>query len=39
MEDLISEYGFTIIILILGGCIIGGLASLLASIWNGGMFV
>lgn len=39
MDDLVSEYGFTIVILLIGSGIVGALASLLTKIWNGGMFL
>ena len=39
MEDLISEYGQTIIVLIIGAGIVTGFVELLTSIWSGGMFV
>lgn len=39
MDDLISEYGFTAIVIIIGACVIKGFAFLLSALWNGGLFL
>lgn len=39
MDDLLSEYGGVVIILILGAGAIMGLTQLLTALWNGVMFI